>query len=46
MKTVAFNYEKDASANFYIEEFADLLGLQVVSEPVSGYRDERHVLSN
>jgi putative hydrolase of the HAD superfamily len=46
MITVAFNYEKDASADFYIEEFADLLGLQVVSEPLSGYSDESHVLSN
>lgn len=31
MKTIAFNYDKDASADFYIENFADLLKVPVVS---------------
>jgi HAD superfamily hydrolase (TIGR01509 family) len=35
MITVAYNYEQDARADFYIKAFADLLDLQVVSESVS-----------
>jgi FMN phosphatase YigB (HAD superfamily) len=27
MKTVAFNYEKHAVADYYIKDFADLLGM-------------------
>jgi HAD superfamily hydrolase (TIGR01509 family) len=35
MLTVAFNYKKDARADFYIETFADLLDLQLVRETAS-----------
>ena len=31
MKTIAFNYDKDASADYYIENFADLLKTPVVN---------------
>jgi putative hydrolase of the HAD superfamily len=31
MKTIAFNYDKDADADFYIENFADLLKVPVVN---------------
>ena len=31
MLTIAFNYDKDANADFYIESFADLLKVQVLS---------------
>ena len=30
MRTIAFNYDKDASADFYIENFSDLLKVQVL----------------
>lgn len=32
IKTVAFNYEKAAKADYYIEHFADLLGLSFVTQ--------------
>jgi HAD superfamily hydrolase (TIGR01549 family)/HAD superfamily hydrolase (TIGR01509 family) len=31
MRTIAFNYDKDASADFYIENFSDLLKVQVLN---------------
>jgi HAD superfamily hydrolase (TIGR01549 family) len=31
MKTIAFNYDKDAGADFYIENFADLLKVSIVN---------------
>ena len=31
MQTIAFNYDKDASADFYIEKFSDLLKVQVLN---------------
>ncbi len=31
IKTIAFNYDKDASADFYIENFADLLKVPVLN---------------
>jgi putative hydrolase of the HAD superfamily len=31
MRTIAFNYDKDASADFYIEKFSDLLKVQVLN---------------
>jgi HAD superfamily hydrolase (TIGR01549 family)/HAD superfamily hydrolase (TIGR01509 family) len=31
MKTIAFNYEKDAKADFYIQQFPDLLNLPVIA---------------
>jgi len=31
MRTIAFNYDKDARADFYIENFSDLLNLQVLN---------------
>jgi putative hydrolase of the HAD superfamily len=31
MRTIAFNYDKDASADFYIENFADLLKIPVLN---------------
>ncbi len=46
MGTVAFNYEQDASADFYIEDFPELLNFGVASEPVSAFRDERHARTN
>jgi FMN phosphatase YigB (HAD superfamily) len=30
MRTIAFNYDKDASADLYIENFSDLLKVQVL----------------
>lgn len=30
MRTIAFNYDKDAAADFYIEKFSDLLKVQVL----------------
>jgi FMN phosphatase YigB (HAD superfamily) len=31
MKTVAFNYDKDAKADYYIKKFSDLVNLPVMS---------------
>jgi putative hydrolase of the HAD superfamily len=31
MRTIAFNYDKDANADFYIEKFSDLLKVQVLN---------------
>lgn len=31
MKTIAFNYEKDAEADFYIDRFSDLLDLPIIT---------------
>ena len=31
MRTIAFNYDKDAHADFYIEKFSDLMNLQVLN---------------
>ena len=31
MRTIAFNFDKDASADFYIEKFSDLLKVQVLN---------------
>lgn len=33
MKTVAFNYEKSAEANFYIEHFSELLNVPLIARP-------------
>jgi FMN phosphatase YigB (HAD superfamily) len=30
MQTIAFNYDKDASADFFIEKFCDLLKVPVL----------------
>jgi FMN phosphatase YigB (HAD superfamily) len=30
LKTIAFNFEKSAQADFYIEEFSDLLELSLI----------------
>ncbi len=35
METIAFNYEKDAVADFYIESFADLLDVATTQESVT-----------
>jgi hypothetical protein len=34
MQTIAFNHEKTAKADYYIDQFADLLALPILVPPV------------